>query len=94
MGNDINNSYRHRILLEEREKLSITGVTDVIAFDEETITADTDMGAITIRGEGLHISKLNLDEGILQTEGSVDSIEYGDGSTANKGGFILGKIFR
>ena len=44
------NNIRHRIILDERERLSVTGVTDVIAFDEETITADTDMGVITIRG--------------------------------------------
>ena len=60
------NNIRHRIILDERERLSVTGVTDVIAFDEETITADTDMGVITIRGENLHISKLNLEDGILQ----------------------------
>ncbi len=72
--NGENGYSRQKIILEEREKLSITGVTDVIAFDEESITADTDMGVITIRGEGLHISKLNLDEGVLQTDGDVDSM--------------------
>lgn len=51
------NNIRHRIILDERERLSVTGVTDVIAFDEETITADTDMGVITIRGENLHIKQ-------------------------------------
>lgn len=94
MMNGENGYSRHKIILEEREKLSITGVTDVIAFDEESITADTDMGVITIRGEGLHISKLNLDEGVLQTDGNVDSIEYGDGSSSSRGGFLLGKIFK
>ena len=78
------NNIRHRIILDERERLSVTGVTDVIAFDEETITADTDMGVITIRGENLHISKLNLEDGILQT----------DGNMASKGGFLLGRIFK
>ena len=72
------NNIRHRIILDERERLSVTGVTDVIAFDEETITADTDMGVITIRGENLHISKLNLEDGILQTDGNIDGIEYSD----------------
>ena len=85
---------RHRIVLEERERLSLTGVTDVIAFDEESITADTDMGIIVIRGEGLHISRLNLDEGVLQTEGSVDSIEYGEGEAAGRGGLLLSRIFK
>lgn len=93
MNNDVS-SGKHRVILEERERLSLSGVTDVIAFDEESITADTDMGIVVIRGEGLHISKLNLDEGILQTEGNVDSIEYGDAAGESRGGFLFGKIFK
>lgn len=93
MAIDNGNYGRHRIVLEERERLLINGVTDVISFDEESVSADTDMGVILIRGEGLHISKLNLDEGVLQVEGNVDIIEYGDG-TVSKGGFLLGKIFK
>jgi len=85
----------HKIILEERERLSITGVTEVIAFDDESITADTDMGVLVIRGEGLHIGKLNLDDGILQTEGEIESIEYTDGDGTTKGGaFLFGKIFK
>ena len=93
MAIDNGNYGRHRIVLEERERLLINGVTDVISFDEESISADTDMGVIMIRGEGLHISKLNLDEGVLQVEGNVGMIEYADG-VVSKGGFLLGKIFK
>ncbi len=93
MNNDTSGE-KHRVILEERERLSLSGVTDVIAFDEESITADTDMGIVVIRGEGLHISKLNLDEGILRTEGNVDSIEYGDAAGNSRRGFLLGKIFK
>lgn len=95
MAENMNNSAsRHRVVLEERSRLSISGVTDVISFDDESITADTDMGMVAIRGEDLHISRLNLDEGVLQVDGSIDSIDYGDDSAAAKGGFLLGKIFR
>lgn len=94
MANEMNNPVsRHRVVLEERCRLSVSGVTDVIAFDEESITADTDMGMMVIRGEDLHISRLNLDEGVLQVEGSVDSVDYG-GDQGAKGGLLLGKIFR
>ena len=72
----------------------MSGVTDVVSFDDESITADTDMGMIIIRGEDLHIGRLNLDEGVLQVDGSVDSIEYTDGSESSRGGFLLGKIFK
>lgn len=94
MANETGRDIRHRIVLEERSRLSVSGVTDVVSFDDESITADTDMGMIIIRGEDLHIGRLNLDEGVLQVDGSVDSIEYTDGSEASRGGFLLGKIFK
>lgn len=95
MANEMNKTdARHKVVLEERYRLSVSGVIDVAAFDDESITADTDMGMIVIRGEDLHISRLNLDEGILQVEGSVDSIDYSDGAENSKGGFLLGKIFK
>ena len=67
----------HRILLEERSRLTITGVTDVLSFDEESVTAETDLGTLTVRGEGLHISRLDLDEGLLRIEGSIDAADDG-----------------
>ncbi len=94
MANETGRDIRHRIVLEERSRLSVSGVTDVVSFDDESITADTDMGMIIIRGEDLHIGRLNLDEGALQVDGSVDSIEYTDGSESSRGGFLLGKIFK
>ena len=84
MANETGRDIRHRIVLEERSRLSVSGVTDVVSFDDESITADTDMGMIIIRGEDLHIGRLNLDEGVLQV----------DGSEASRGGFLLGKIFK
>ena len=85
---------RHRIVIDERERMSVTGVTEVVSFDEESIMADTDMGMLIIRGNALHISKLNLDEGILQTEGEIESIEYTDGDISDRGGMFFRKIFR
>ena len=82
-----------RILLEERSRLSITGVTDVLSFDEESVTAETDLGTLTVRGEGLHISRLDLDEGLLSIEGSIDAADYGGGER-QPGGFLFGRIFK
>ena len=49
---------------------------------------------LIIRGNDLHISKLNLVEGILQTEGEIESIEYTDGDISDRGGMFFRKIFR
>lgn len=48
----------HQIMLYNREKGNLTGILDVISFDENTIVLDTDMGLLTIKGKDLHVSRL------------------------------------
>ena len=66
----------HSLVLDERERLSVTGVEDVSSFDESSIIARTVRGLLIIRGEGLHIERLSLDMGELVVEGEVSSLEY------------------
>ena len=66
----------HRIWIAGRENGAVSGVRDVLSFDENEIVMDTDMGMLTIRGKGLHISKLNLEKGEAELEGQVDSLVY------------------
>ena len=66
----------HRIILEEREQLVISGVEEVESFDENTIVMDTTQGVLIVRGENLHIEKLSLDGGDLKVEGTVESLTY------------------
>ncbi len=66
----------HNVILEGRERLSISGVEDVESFDEESIVAYTSAGTLIIRGNGLHIEKLSLDLGELTVDGYVDSLGY------------------
>lgn len=68
----------HHVILEGRQRLSVSGVEDVESFDETTIVAVTTRGALIVRGAGLHIEKLSLDNGELSVEGSVDSLTYDD----------------
>ena len=86
---------RHTLALDQREKLSVTGVLDVISFDEEMVVAETEKGVIIIKGENLHVSKLNLDEGGLEIDGGISGISYEDDGAPAKGrGSLFGKIFR
>ena len=66
----------HKLELYNREKGVLTGVLDVISFDEHTIVLDTDMGLLTIKGKDLHVSRLSLEKGELDLEGNVDSLVY------------------
>ena len=80
-------SAAHHILLEERERLSVSGVEEVESFDESAIIMYTCRGTLVVRGEGLHIEKLSLDGGDLRVEGSVDSMTY-EADSRSRGGFF------
>ena len=84
---------RHTVNMEEREKVRIGGVLEVLSFDEEGIMMETTCGLLMLRGAGMHIGKLDLDAGDVIVDGSIDSITYSDGTLAEKHS-ILGKLFR
>lgn len=75
---NIKNNMPHNLILEERKRLSVSGVTDVDSFDEQTVIAYTVKGEITIKGWDLHVSKLNLEQGELSVDGEISSLTYTD----------------
>ncbi len=79
-------SAAHRVEMDGREKLFITGVNDVERFDENEITLSTCAGTLVVTGENLHIGKLSLDGGELHVDGSIESLCYEDAPRA--GGFL------
>lgn len=81
----------HQLLLEDRERLTVSGVSDVDSFDETTIVVYTDMGELTIKGDNLHISRLNVETGDLKVEGTIQALTYAE--PAVKGGFF-GRLFK
>ncbi len=83
----------HCIHLDNRELLSITGVKDVGSFNEREVTVFTDSGGMTVEGEGLHITKLDLDAGQVNIEGEICAIEYDDAPQPERGSF-LSRVFR
>jgi len=88
-------SRSHSVTIENRGKVLITGVEDVDSFDEQTVVLSTEMGYITLHGEDLHISKLNLEEGQLIVEGEIIGLEYSDHENLrSKGVGLLGRLFR
>ena len=84
---------RHTLHMEEREKVRIGGVLEVLSFDEEGIMLETTCGMLMLKGTGLHMGKLDLDSGDVSVDGSIDSITYSDGSFTEKHS-ILGRLFR
>lgn len=82
----------HSVIMEDRKKLSISGVTDIESFDEQTIIAVTDLGELTIRGWNLHITRLNLEQTELLVDGEISSLTYTDVRPQAKGFFA--KVMR
>lgn len=84
----------HAVSLENRERASITGVTDVESFNEEEVVMLTEQGMLVLSGEGLHIARLNLEEGQVVAEGHLFAMEYLDGREPEKKGGLFGRMFR
>ena len=82
-----NRDMPHTVILEGREKLSISGVVDVQSFDEDQVLLETVRGMLVVRGQGLHVERLQLEAGELIVEGEVGCLEYDD-SVQPRGGFF------
>lgn len=89
------NSFQN-IMLENREKLNITGIHDVFSFDDQIIIVETELGLLTIKGENLKINKLSLDSSDFVVEGKINSLNYSEQEniSGKKGKNILSKIFK
>ena len=77
-----------------RKSCSLTGITDVIAFDEKEVILETQMGALFIRGENMHIKRLTLEQGEVDVEGSIDSYMYSGKKAMEKNESLLSRLFR
>lgn len=81
------------IILEDRTRLSVSGVEDVDAFDESNFIAVTTAGALVVKGADLHITKLNVDTGELVVDGEIDSCVFNN-SYGGKSGGLFSRIFK
>ena len=91
--NTMNNVVQN-IVLENREKLSISGVLDVLSFDDQIVILETELGLLTVKGENLRINKLSLDTAEVIIEGEISSLAYSQTKQEKSAGTILSKIFK
>ena len=81
----------HKLTLDGRNRLNLTGVTEVESFDEGMVVLHTTRGTLVIRGEGMHLQLLSLDGGQVHVDGTVDSMTYEDDSRS--AGSLLARLF-
>lgn len=77
----------HNIILEDRRLLTVSGVSDVDSYDEETVVAFTELGELTIRGRDLHINKIDVETGELSVQGNIGELSYSEGPRKKDGLF-------
>ncbi len=80
----------HKLSLEERKKLTVTGVTEVVSFDEETVVLRTALGTLVVQGQGLQLKQLTLEGGNVAVEGQISSLIY---EQTRQAGNLLSRLF-
>lgn len=92
--NNNNTSVIQNLILENREKLNVSGVLDVLSFDDQVVMIDTELGLLTVKGEDIRINKLSLDTAEVIVEGEISSLSYSQNKQEKGAGTILSKIFK
>lgn len=80
------------VIIEGRKRLSVSGVKQVVSFDEETVLLDTALGKMTVKGENIKIESFNTATGDLSAIGTVHAVVYMAGE--NTGGGFISRLFR
>lgn len=83
----------HRLVLESRKRMTLSGIKDVQSFDDKLLILDTSLGVLVIKGNELHINRLSLDKGDVDLEGRIDAMEYSDKREDKSAAGILGRLF-
>lgn len=68
----------HRLALDQREKLTLTGVTEVVSFDDAAVILKTQLGTLTAQGKDLSLKTLSTEGGQVTVNGHIDALYYED----------------
>lgn len=90
----INTGVIQNLILENRGKLSISGVNDVLSFDDQVVMVETELGLLTVKGENIRINKLSIDTSEVIIEGDISYLAYSDKQLERNKGNIISKIFK
>lgn len=66
----------HRLNLEERKRLTVSGVTEVVSFDDGAVILRTGLGTLLVQGRELTLKTLSLEGGQMAVDGTVNALVY------------------
>ncbi len=84
----------HKLVMQNRETVELTGITDVASFDDTIIELETVEGAVRFVGEGLHVKSLILEKGEVEIMGRIQEIVYHESGKEKTMRGMLGRLFR
>ena len=84
----------HRVSMSDRNWMQISGVLEVISFDPEEIILNTEEGKMQIKGTGLQVKQLVIENGEVEIEGRPDSISYTEIKKPVTTTSLFSRIFR
>ncbi len=73
----------HKLTLNARKNLTLTGVTEVVSFDDTTVVLHTELGALEIQGQELQLKTLSIDGGQVVVDGQIDAMIYEEPRSAD-----------
>ena len=76
----------HKLILNERKVLTMTGVSDVVSFDELCVILQTDLGRLIIQGRDLKLKQLSLEGGQVEVDGVISALNYEE--PRERGGWV------
>ena len=92
--NSVKTGVIQNLILENREKLSISGAIDVLSFDDQVVMIETELGLLTVKGEEIRINKLSIDTSEVIVEGNISHLSYSEKNQEKSKGSLIGKIFK
>lgn len=81
------------VILENRKKLTLTGIKDVLSFDDEIIVLESELGLLNIKGRDLKVNKISVETGDVIIEGTIRMFEYSDKDIVPKQS-LVSRIFK
>ncbi len=66
----------HKIICDSRKMLQLTGVEKVESSNENQIICIAMKSPLVISGKNMHVKKLDVQQGVVEVEGNIDSIRY------------------
>ena len=73
----------HKLTLNERKQLTVTGVTEVVSFDEAAVIAHTELGTLVVQGKDLQLKTLLPEGGQVAVEGNISALIYEEPRTGS-----------